>query len=135
MSTSFFIMGEDYAAMFDPVILREAVLARWPGTTWQERDFGADRFSHMWVIPRPPRDIEFMLATDQKAVTLDGDLDDTVTFALWLRPIVGRDLIVFDEQNTAIVPVRSDTTEEDIVRPFTSVWDNDRMSPSADSKP
>lgn len=60
------------------------------------------------------------LQRNGSTVTVDGDLDQAITIAMWYRGLVPREhpLLFFDEAFTADVELTPDTTAEELAAPF-----------------
>jgi hypothetical protein len=104
----------------DPDQFRDAVVRRWPGA--QVRDVtDAQRTAALDVrLDVDGKPVDGTLSRDGLAVALDAGVRSSARFARWLRSIApdSQPLVFYDEGCSADVPPTSDTTEEELARPF-----------------
>lgn len=103
----------------EPAVFIARLTERWPGVKVRERavDFP---FSYDWEIEMPGGVFDGRLSEDPWGVSLDGDLEDCVAFALWFRSLAPPEqpLLFYDDCFSVDVPLTYQTTAADIVAAF-----------------
>ena len=92
------------------------LLARWPDAkVWKVNS--TPEFSHQWEIPGAYGRVDGQFYTPGPGITLQGDLVDCVTVALWFRSLapLNEQLVFFDEGVSIHVPLLPQTTVADVL--------------------
>jgi hypothetical protein len=117
----FLSSGERREPVFDPDAVSQAVRSLWPYATVSERSDDAGSYTHVWSVRTGGDVIEVRLNRRRDTVVVDADLADAAELAVAVRRALGSgpELVLFDEQNTAVVPVGETTSTSEIVAAFT----------------
>jgi hypothetical protein len=95
---------------------------RWSGIEIKKVTNPDDYYVLEWVIKVPKRGqrLDGALHRDGQGISLDGDLEDCVRFAVWFRSLVpqAQKLVFYDQGYNSQVELQAETTELEIMQPF-----------------
>lgn len=116
---SYFISPPDDTSAFS-LDYFHAELSQWEGIVITVIDDTTDVHALEWVVPMRQGDVFGAVDQFGEIVHLDGFLSDCALFALWLRTLVPDEieLLFYDENYSADVPLVAFTCESDLVRAF-----------------
>src|SRR5262249_22702610 len=95
------------------------LIERWPRAKIRERTLGSP-FSHDWELQMPRGVLDGRLSEDPWGVSIDGDLEDCVDFAMWFRSLAPPEqpLLFYDDCFNVDVPLTHQTTAADLIAAF-----------------
>jgi len=95
------------------------LVERWPNASVRERMFDSP-FSHEWEINMPGGILEGKFNQNYSGISIDGDFEDCVAFALWFRSLVppGQELWFYDDSFINHVDLTPHTSAETVAAAF-----------------